>query len=74
MNEQLQNQITYFVYCINSFAERYNLSNKQAFAYLQRFKGLAFLDECYEAEHQLSLRDAVDDLSIICQRNGGGLR
>ncbi len=74
MNEQLQNRITYFVYCINSFAERYKLSSKQAFAYLQRFKGLAFLDECYEAEHQLSLRDAVDDLSVICQRNGGGLR
>ena len=32
-----------------------------------------FLEECYEAEHQLSLRDAVDDLSAVCKRNGGGL-
>lgn len=48
-------------------------SAKQAFAYLQRFKGLAFLEECYEAEHQLSIYDAVNDLSVICKRNGGGL-
>ena len=73
MNEQQQNRVTYIIYCINAFAERYKLSAKQAFAYLQRCKGLVFLDECYEAEHQLSLNDAVDDLSVICKRNGGGL-
>ena len=61
------------VYCINAFAERYRLTAKQAFAYLNRFKGMDFLDECYEAEHQLSLENAVNDLSIICKRNGGEL-
>ena len=69
----VRNRMTYFVYCINAFAEHYHLSPKQAFAYLHRFKGLEFLDECYEAEHQLSIRDAVNDLSIICKRNGGAL-
>ena len=73
MDDKLQNRITYMVYCINTFAERYRLTAKQAFAYLNRFKGMDFLDECYEAEHQLSLEDAVNDLSIICKRNGGGL-
>lgn len=68
-----QNRMTYFVYCVNAFAERYQLSPKQAFAYLQRYKGMDFLEECYEAEHQLSIRDAVDDLTIICKRNGGKL-
>lgn len=73
MDELLQNRVTYMIYCINAFADRYHLTAKQAFAYLMRFKGIAFLDECYEAEHQLSLEDAVNDLSIICKRNGGGL-
>lgn len=73
MDEQLQNRVTYMIYCINAFADRYHLTAKQAFAYLNRFKGISFLDECYEAEHQLSLEDAVNDLSIICKRNGGGL-
>lgn len=73
MNKQLSNRVTYIIYCINAFAERYKLSTKQAFAYLQRFKGLDFLDECYEAEHQLSLNDAVNDLANICKQNGGAL-
>lgn len=73
METRTQNRITYIIYCINAFARRFQLTPKQAFAYLQRFKGLTFLDECYEAEHQLSLEDAVEDLSIICKRNGGAL-
>ena len=55
------------------FGERYELQPRQAFSYLKRFGGLAFIDECYAAEHMLSLEDAVDDMSLICQRNGGGL-
>ncbi len=74
MGEQLQNKTTYFIYCINAFANKYGLSSKQAFAYLLRFKGLEFLDECYEVEHQLSFKEAVDDLTTICFRNGGGLQ
>lgn len=73
MDDQIQNKVTYVIYCINAFARRYHLAAKQAYAYLHRFKGLEFLDECYEAEHQLSIRDAVDDLTIICKRNGGVL-
>lgn len=73
MDRQSQYRMTYFIYCINAFAERYHLTPKQAFAYLHRFKDMEFLDECYEAEHQLSINDAVDDLTIICKRNGGGI-
>ena len=73
MDKHLQNKITYIIYCINAFANRYHLSTKQAFSYLNRYKGVSFLEECYEAEHLLSLDDAVVDLSIICKRNGGGL-
>jgi hypothetical protein len=57
----------------SAFANHHGLNFKQAYSYLKRFKGIAFLDECYEAEHQLSISDAVSDLSIICNRNGGAL-
>ena len=73
MDNQIKNRVTYVIYCINAFATKYNLAAKQAYAYLHRFKGLDFLNDCYEAEHQLSIRDAVDDLTIICKRNGGAL-
>lgn len=61
------------VYCVSAFAEAYGLNAKQAYGYLNRFKGIQFLDECYEAEHQLSIKDAVSDLTVICKRNGGAL-
>lgn len=73
MDDLIQNKMTYAIYCINAFAEKYHLSAKQAYAYLHRFKGLEFLDDCYEAEHQLSIRDAVEDLATICKRYGGAL-
>lgn len=74
MNKDIQNRVTYMIYCVSAFAERYDLSNKQAYNYLKRFKGISFLDECYEAEHQLSIADAVSDLTVICHRNGGALQ
>lgn len=74
MNKDIQNRVTYMIYCVSAFAERYDLPYKQAYNYLKRFKGISFLDECYEAEHQLSIADAVSDLTVICHRNGGALQ
>jgi hypothetical protein len=73
MSKEQKDKLTYMIYCIRLFGERYNLFPKQAHSYLKRYGGLAFLDECYAAEHMLSLEDAVEDLSVICHRNGGGL-
>lgn len=72
MNDQdTYNRIEYIVACIGAFAQRYKLSNTQAYAYLRRFTGIDFLIDCYAAEHTLSIDDAVSDLQQICQRNGG---
>lgn len=50
-----------------------NLPTKEAFMYLLRFKGVAFLVDFYEIEHLQSIEDAVDDLIVCCQNNGGYL-
>lgn len=41
--------------------------------YLLRFRGIAFLVDFYEIEHLQSIEDAVDDLIVCCQNNGGYL-
>jgi len=46
---------------------------REASNYLNRYKGLEFLTEHYEAEHLLSLDDCVQDLVRVCQNNGGGV-
>ena len=50
------------------------MSAKQAYLYLKQFAGITFLDDCYEAEHQQSVATAIEDLTIVCQNHGGGLR
>ena len=65
------NRIEYVVACVGAFAQNYGLSNPQAYAYLRRYTGIDFLFDCYEAEHTLSIEDAVADLQAICFREGG---
>lgn len=69
--KEIFNRIEYVVACVGAFAQRFKLSNSQAYAYLRRFTGIDFLLDCYSAEHTLSIDDAVSDLQIICQREGG---
>ena len=70
---ELEEKTYYFIYCVSEFAKHFGITLKQSYAYLKRHKGMEFLYECYAAEHLLSLDDAVEDLSIICKRNGGAL-
>jgi len=47
------------------------MNQKDAFNYLNDNDGIWFLVDCYEAEHTLSLDDAINDLTIVCKNNGG---
>lgn len=38
-----------------------------------RRRGVSFLEECYGAEHTLSLDDVLDDLDKVCRRHEGAL-
>ena len=69
MPKARRNMIDYMVVCVNDYAESHGLSLVDAFNYLSRNKGLNFLEECYDAEHTLSLDEALDDLAAICKRN-----
>ena len=69
----MTDKIAYSILLIRKFAEHYSLQVRQAYQYLSRYKGIEFIDECYEAEHLLSIDDAIEDVSRICQNNGGNL-
>lgn len=63
--------IDYLVVCVNDFADAHRLSYPQAHDYLSTYRGLAFLIDCYEAEHLRSLDEALDDIRQVCRQNGG---
>ena len=70
----MDKQISWTVAAISEFAKAKALSVKQAFNYLSLFKGIDFLQAHYGAEHLLSFDDTVEDLTAICQRNGGQIQ
>jgi len=45
-------RLLYYVMCVSAFARVKKLNQKDAYNYLEDFKGIDFLEECYEAEHQ----------------------
>ena len=66
-------KIDFTVACVNEFAQQYNLSIQEAFRYLFQFKGIAFIKENYEVEHTLDFETIIEDLGILCRKNGGVL-
>ena len=59
---------------IRKFAEHYAMTWQQSYLYIKRYNGIAFLDECYDAEHTLSFDDTVEDVTRVCQVHGVDLR
>ncbi len=71
LNMENKYMIPYINACIRAVAKQFNTSVERAFYYLYNFKGIHFLVEFHETEHLLSIEDAVDDLIVCCQNNGG---
>ena len=74
MRTKTENKVTYYIYCINHFANKFKLTPKDSFNYLFKYGGLSFLDEFYDIEHLLSFNDAIEDLIVVCIDNGGYLQ
>lgn len=66
-------EIPFLTAAIRAFAARFALTRQAAFHYLHEHKGLAFLIEFYDVEHLQSMDETVDDLLVICQKNGGAI-
>ena len=71
MTEADRNLLDYIVVCTSEFANRYGMHMRDAYIYLNRYKGIKFLKEFYDVEHTLSFEDVLDNLAAICRKNGG---
>lgn len=72
MSEE-RKKINYTVACVSEFAYKHNLRVKEAFQFLFEYKAIEFLKEYYDIEHTLPLEAALEDMLIICEKNGGVL-
>ena len=66
-------EIPFLATCIRAFGERFAMSRQEAFHYIHKYKGLAFLIEFFDVEHLQSMDETIDDLILVCKQNGGTL-
>ena len=66
-------EIPFLTACIQAFGQRFSMSRQAAFRYLYEHNGLAFLIEYFAMENLHTMDETIDDLLIICQKNGGTL-
>ena len=53
MSELQKQMIDYFVICVNEFAAHFGLTEKDAMLYLDKYKGLDFLEEFYDVFNKI---------------------
>ena len=57
----LEDKIEYVVALVSEFAHRFNLTQVDAFNYIDRYKGIDFINRQYEVAHTLSFREMVEN-------------
>ncbi|MDR1339900.1 MAG: DUF3791 domain-containing protein [Prevotellaceae bacterium] len=61
------------VFIVRKFAQQFGLNLRDAFNYLYKYQGLAFLQKHYGYEHTQSAYRTVEAMIEICRKNGGTL-
>ena len=66
-----RNKVNYTVACVSEFASRHSMDQKSAFQFLYKYNAIQFIKENYDIEHTLSFDEAIEDMRLICRKNGG---
>ena len=66
-------KIRFLTAAVHAFGQRFAMTRQAAYNYLREHKGLAFLIEFYDVEHLQSMDETIDDLLLVCKKNGGAL-
>ena len=68
-----RNKVNYTVACVSEFASRHGMDQKSAFRFLYKYNAIQFIKDNYDIEHTLSFDEVVEDMRLICRKNGGVL-
>lgn len=73
MTYNIADKLEWTMIFILEFSRTYNLSIKESFNYLSRYKGIEFIDKNYGYVHTQSFPSMVRDIAEYCNRQGGKL-
>lgn len=73
MSKLMLNKIEYLVLLVAEFASRSQISEQQAYRYLNQYGALALCEKHYNIMHTLSVEENLQTIQEYCQRKGGKL-
>ncbi len=73
MAYKVSDVIEYIVAVVSEFASKFNLTDKQAYRYINFHNGIAFMEENYGIIHTLDFDEVVESVAMFCRRSGGKL-
>jgi len=71
LDKETSDKVSFISYIIPKFADEYKMGMKEAYLYLKKYGGLAFLMEHWWALHTDNPFWAVRHLYDVCYENGG---
>ncbi len=63
----------YIVALIAAFARHYNMTDTEAYKYLNRYGAIKVAHDFYDVMHTQPMDDMVQSMSSYCSRKGGSL-
>ena len=63
----------YIVALIAAFADRYSMTEAEAYRYLSRYGAIKVAHDFYDVMHTQSFDDMVSSMTSYCSRRGGAL-
>ncbi|MGM9770904.1 MAG: DUF3791 domain-containing protein [Candidatus Cryptobacteroides sp.] len=73
-HSEMEEMYSFINACVDAFANAKGLSKKTAFNYLNLHKGIHLLVSCIDVEMTLPLNEILNDLVMVCRRNGGEIK
>ena len=63
----------YIVTLIAAFAQRYSMTDEEAYLYLNRYGAIKVAHDFYDVMHTQPMNDMIQSITLYCHRRGGNL-
>ncbi len=71
LDRETENKVAFMTFMVTKFARAYKMGKPEAYRFLKKYGGWAFLNEHWWALHTDNPYWAVRDLYKVCRHNGG---
>lgn len=73
MKYNIHDILEYIVALVSDFADKFGMTEKNAYNYILKYGGVDFIETNYGILHTLDFKEVVDSVALYCRRMGGEL-